>query len=106
VKTFECADNLQKTCWSGSGALLNVDIICYGLGCISNCPIAREQAALLVELKGQQSSDSSCYCYDPNFKQPDCDTLKEFGCEPIDRNEVGVQNNLPPELIPLCLFTL
>ncbi|XP_064650010.1 SRR1-like protein [Lineus longissimus] len=99
----ECTQK-PEICCGENGSLFDVDIVCYGLGCVTTCPIAREQTALLLELKERQCAESSCYCYDPHFKLSDCHILRQFGSDVIDRNEEGKRPITRPTIffMPHC----
>ncbi|XP_001636656.2 SRR1-like protein isoform X1 [Nematostella vectensis] len=66
------------------------EIVCYGVGCISKCPIARYQFALLLLLKDDfQVSSDHCWVYEPLFSKDDANIVQNFDCSMIRVNEEG-----------------
>lgn len=66
-----------------------VDIVCYGIGRIASCPIARYQFAFLLLLREILQIAGQCFIYEPLFSQDEVETVKEFGCSLIQSNEEG-----------------
>ncbi|XP_070573687.1 SRR1-like protein [Ptychodera flava] len=86
-----------------------VDIVCYGLGNFSSCPIARHQFALLLLLKDflqilYPQIPGQCYSYDPRFTTQERDVLHEMGIICIKENEEGKRPVHQPTLfyMPHC----
>ncbi|CAH3184853.1 unnamed protein product, partial [Porites evermanni] len=65
------------------------DIICYGIGKITTCPIARYQFALLLLLKEQLQIAGPCHIYEPHFSEDDKMIVEKLGCQLIEHNEEG-----------------
>ncbi|XP_078363060.1 SRR1-like protein isoform X3 [Oculina patagonica] len=65
------------------------DIVCYGIGKLSSCPIARYQFAFLLLLKELLQLTGLCFIYEPHFSQDDKIVVKEFGSSLIEHNEEG-----------------
>ncbi|XP_068679202.1 SRR1-like protein [Montipora foliosa] len=66
-----------------------VDIVCYGIGRIASCPIARYQFAFLLLLKEFLQIAGDCFIYEPLFSQDETMVVKEMGCLLIESNEEG-----------------
>ncbi|CAH3110555.1 unnamed protein product [Pocillopora meandrina] len=65
------------------------DIVCYGIGKLSSCPIARYQFAFLLLLRELLKISGLCFIYEPHFSQDDKVVVEELGCSLIDHNEEG-----------------
>lgn len=63
------------------------EIICFGLGKIGECTIARYQFALLLCLKELYNVD--VYVYDPIFSENDISLLNHFGINILEKNLEG-----------------
>lgn len=72
---------------SGEMALKFQDFVSYGIGRISECPLARYQFALLVLLWQHFRPAGKCYIYDPVFGKLDQLIIERFELELIPRNE-------------------
>lgn len=69
---------------------VTVDMICYGLGLISSCPIARYQFSLLLLLTSYLRIDPKrCHLYDPVFSDTDRALVAQRGFSLIPCNEEG-----------------
>ncbi|XP_028406366.1 SRR1-like protein [Dendronephthya gigantea] len=77
----------DKAANSGEVSLNFQDCVSYGIGRISECPIARYQFALLVLLWQHFRPAGKCYIYDPVFGNLDQQIIKHFELELIPRNE-------------------
>jgi len=66
-------------------------LVCYGLGNFSTCPIARFQLALigwlLEVLSLSDSASSCCWLYDPRFTGSERSVLVSLGYRVIEVNE-------------------
>lgn len=65
------------------------DMVCYGIGKLSSCPVARYQFAFLLLLRELLKISGLCFIYEPHFSQDDKVVVEEFGCSLIDHNEEG-----------------
>ncbi|XP_062509100.1 SRR1-like protein [Corticium candelabrum] len=69
---------------------VDIDVVCYGLGLISTCPIARYQFSLLVLLTSDLNIECErCHVYDPAFDSVDHQMVVSAGFSVIDHNEEG-----------------
>ncbi|XP_077996397.1 SRR1-like protein [Glandiceps talaboti] len=75
-----------------------IDIICYGLGNFSTCPIARYQLVFLTLLKTILQIPGKCYCYDPRSTSQENDILRKMGFVCIEDNEEGKRKITHPTL--------
>jgi len=83
----------------------NIDLLCYGLGNFSSCPIARYQLCLLVLLCEKLADRClTCLVYDPVFTNSEIDILNQFGFKVLPENEEGRYVCLRPTLafLPHC----
>ncbi|XP_059053008.1 SRR1-like protein isoform X1 [Achroia grisella] len=65
-----------------------VEIVCFGLGHISECHISRHQLAFLLCMK-DYCDPIKVLVHDPIFYQGECDILKHFNIEVIEQNIEG-----------------
>ncbi|XP_020629792.1 SRR1-like protein isoform X2 [Orbicella faveolata] len=65
------------------------DIVCYGIGKLTSCPIARYQFAFLLLLKEFLQIAGQCFIYEPQFSKDDKSLVGDFGCSLIEHNEEG-----------------
>jgi hypothetical protein len=62
-------------------------IVCYGIGHIGECHIARHQYCLLLEIV-RLCKPRATYVYDPVLLEDEKTAIKECGCQIILENEV------------------
>ena len=85
---------IQTSLLERSG-MTDVGIVCYGLGKISSCPIARYQFSLLLLMTSDLNvGPIKCHVYDPVFNDTDKELVvingfslipfNEEGCRPVD----------------------
>ncbi|XP_075975141.1 SRR1-like protein [Anticarsia gemmatalis] len=65
-----------------------VEIVCLGLGHISECNISRYQLALLLCLK-EHCNPQKVLTHDPIFYKGECEVLNKLGLEVITENNEG-----------------
>lgn len=65
-----------------------LELVCFGLGQISECNIARYQLALLLCFK-DYCKPKKVLVHDPIFYKDECEILKQFGLEIIAENNEG-----------------
>lgn len=63
------------------------EIVCFGLGRIGECMIARYQLALLICLRDLYTT--KCYVYDPIFNENDLKLLRHYNIEILLVNQEG-----------------
>ncbi|XP_006813773.1 SRR1-like protein [Saccoglossus kowalevskii] len=63
------------------------DIVCYGLGNFTLCPIARYQFAFLHLMTKFLQIPGQCFVYDPKFTEEEKIILKDLDFHVIDKNE-------------------
>ncbi|XP_005091557.1 SRR1-like protein isoform X2 [Aplysia californica] len=83
----------------------SVEILSYGLGNFTSCPIARYQLSFLIATRDRLSdSCSTCYVYDPMFSSHEVDALKTLGFTVISENEEGKRECTQPTVafLPHC----
>lgn len=66
---------------------LFTDFVCYGIGQLSESPIARYQFAFLLLLREHFQPQGNCYIYDPVFTCLDKLIIKHFKLDLISKNE-------------------
>ncbi|CAH1776187.1 unnamed protein product, partial [Owenia fusiformis] len=90
----------------GDGTLCDVmEMVLYGVGNFSSCPIARYQLALYTILhRDCNVPPNKCFIYDPKFSDVEFDVLKELGYCIIEENEEGKRETSCPTLfyMPHC----
>lgn len=65
-----------------------VEVVCFGLGRISDCQISRYQLAFLISVK-DYLSPSKVLVHDPIFSRSECSILKKLNLEVIEENCEG-----------------
>lgn len=71
----------------GESSKLFTDFVCYGIGQLSESPMARYQFALLLLLWQHFQPQGNCYIYDPVFSTLDKNIVKYFRMVLISKNE-------------------
>lgn len=65
-----------------------VEVVCFGLGHISECNISKYQLALLLCLK-DHCSPQKVFVHDPIFYKGECEVLNKLDCNVITENSEG-----------------
>lgn len=74
-----------------------VEIVCFGLGHLSECNISKYQLALLLCMK-DHFKPHKVLTHDPIFYKGECEVLSKLGCDVITENSEGsyvIDNNNP-----------
>jgi len=86
-----------------------LEVVCFGLGSFTKCPIARYQFALLVGLMERSVvSYSTPELFDPVFTAQDIEVIQRCGMRLVDKNEEGKRETRGPTLfyMPHCSHQL
>lgn len=65
------------------------EIICLGIGRVSECIIAKHQLALLLIIKEELKIESSPIFFDPVLNKSDLDILTSLNCKVLKENKEG-----------------
>lgn len=108
VEDLRISDYFKGFCGAVSTVLLDknvVEIICFGLGHIAECNIARYQLALLLCIK-EFYSVGKVLVHDPIFYKSECKILSKLGLEVILQNNEGsyvtTDNGITLAYLPHC----
>ena len=96
------SDNLSK---STQNSRDNVELLSYGIGNFTTCPIARYQLSFLIVLREKlQDKCTSCSVYDPMFSKNDLEVLDKIDFSVIAENEEGKRQCSVPTVafMPHC----
>lgn len=65
------------------------EVICLGIGRVSDCIIAKHQLALLLIIKEQLDIEATLNFFDPVITQNDIDILTKLNCKVLSENREG-----------------